>query len=296
MKWMLKAPSGYSLDAVVQSHGWSQLDPFRILEPSGLSCVIGLSSNVAILVSVTEQKRGLAVSTAARLGSRQRARVDASLNWMLGLDQEFRTFYRAARAEPKLARVPREGWGRMLRSATLFEDIVKTILTTNTTWAGTIRMVSRLVNLYGIAIAGDDHLKAFPPPDRLASASLDELRKETGLGYRAPYVSALAEGVASGSIDLDAIRVSDLPTPELRKQLLSLKGVGPYAAATLLMLLGRYDYLPVDSWALKLVSTEWYDGEPVGKMEVESAFEPWGEWKALAYWFWDWELLKERSG
>jgi 3-methyladenine DNA glycosylase/8-oxoguanine DNA glycosylase len=215
---------------------------------------------------------------------------------MLGLDQEFRTFYRAARAEPKLARVPREGWGRMLRSATLFEDIVKTILTTNTTWAGTIRMVSRLVNLYGIAIAGDDHLKAFPSPDRLASASLDELRKETGLGYRAPYVSALAEGVASGSIDLDAIRVSDLPTPELRKQLLSLKGVGPYAAATLLMLLGRYDYLPVDSWALKLVSTEWYDGEPVGKMEVESAFEPWGEWKALAYWFWDWELLKERSG
>ena len=83
---------------------------------------------------------------------------------------------------------------------------------------------------------------------------------------------------------------------ELRKQLLSIKGVGPYAAATLLMLLGRYDFLPVDSWSFKLVSTEFHGGNPVGKAEVEAAFEQWGEWKALAYWFWDWELLRQIRG
>jgi 3-methyladenine DNA glycosylase/8-oxoguanine DNA glycosylase len=59
------------------------------------------------------------------------------------------------------------------------------------------------------------------------------------------------------------------------------------------MLLGRYDFLPVDSWAFRLVSTEFHDGAPVGKSEVESAFEEWGEWKGLAYWFWDWKLLKQ---
>jgi 3-methyladenine DNA glycosylase/8-oxoguanine DNA glycosylase len=28
---------------------------------------------------------------------------------------------------------------------------------------------------------------------------------------------------------------------------------------------------------------------PVGKAEVEAAFERWGEWRGLAYWFWDWK-------
>jgi 3-methyladenine DNA glycosylase/8-oxoguanine DNA glycosylase len=49
----------------------------------------------------------------------------------------------------------------------------------------------------------------------------------------------------------------------------------------------------VDSWALKMVSHEWYGGEPVGRAEVEAAFERWEEWKGLAYWFWDWSYTGE---
>jgi DNA-3-methyladenine glycosylase II len=67
--------------------------------------------------------------------------------------------------------------------------------------------------------------------------------------------------------------------------------VGRYAAAHLLMFLGRYDTIPVDSWALKLVSHEWYQGEPVSADEVNRAFQKWGKWKGLAFWFWDWESL-----
>ena len=86
-----------------------------------------------------------------------------------------------------------------------------------------------------------------------------------------------------------------IPTADLRKQLLALKGVGPYAAAHLLMLLGHYDAVPVDSWAIKLVSTEWYDGHPVSKKDVNAAFEKWGQWQALAYWFWDWDYLQDNN-
>ena len=69
---------------------------------------------------------------------------------------------------------------------------------------------------------------------------------------------------------------------------MKIKGVGEYAAANLLMILGHYDFIPVDSWAIKMVSQEWHDGAPVRPTEVEAAFERWGEWKGLAYWFWDW--------
>jgi 3-methyladenine DNA glycosylase/8-oxoguanine DNA glycosylase len=74
----------------------------------------------------------------------------------------------------------------------------------------------------------------------------------------------------------------------LRKELLKINGVGPYAAANLLLIMGRTDFIPIDSWALKLVSHEWYDGKPVTPKEVEKGFETWGEFKGLAFWFWDW--------
>ena len=77
---------------------------------------------------------------------------------------------------------------------------------------------------------------------------------------------------------------------ELCKELMSIKGVGPYAAANLLMLLGRHDFIPIDSVALSAVSQEWYKGKPVTAKEVERRFEKWGMHKGLAYWFWDWKV------
>jgi 3-methyladenine DNA glycosylase/8-oxoguanine DNA glycosylase len=121
----------------------------------------------------------------------------------------------------------------------------------------------------------------------LAAASPEQLRAG-GLGYRAPYVWELAQAVAAGQIELEEIKTSPLPTPELRKRLLAIKGSGDYAAANLLMLLGRYDAIPVDSSALRLVSHEWYAGQPVGRAEVEAAFAQWGAYKGLAFWLWQW--------
>ena len=109
------------------------------------------------------------------------------------------------------------------------------------------------------------------------------------LGYRAPAIHDLAVRVASGKYDLESLKHSSLPTLELRKELMTINGVGPYAAANLLLILGRSDFIPIDSWALKLVSHEWYKGKPITAKEVEKRFEKWGEFKGLAFWFWDWK-------
>jgi 3-methyladenine DNA glycosylase/8-oxoguanine DNA glycosylase len=214
---------------------------------------------------------------------------------MLGLDQDFSDFYNMVRTEPKLAHVEESAHGRLLRSPTLFEDTVKTILTTNTSWSGTIRMVEALVSYFGEPAPDDPSEKAFPTPEHLAAIDPMELRSTARLGYRSPYITDLSQAVASGSLDLETLKQTDVPTDQLRKKLLSIKGVGAYAAANLLMILGRYDFLPVDSWALKVVSHEWHAGEPIGKKEVEAAFERWGKWKGLVFWFWDWSYLKENN-
>ena len=289
MNWTLPTPPPFSLASIIRSHGWIQLAPFRQDEQNGgFSHITELDSGRVLELRVQEADGGVNVEVAKQISRAEQKEIIRKIQWMLGLDQNFSEFYALAQQEPKLAKVVEKAQGRILRSPTLFEDTVKTILTTNTLWGGTIRMVAKLVSLYGAPLPGDSGHHAFPTPQKLAKLDVDKLRSEARLGYRSPYILELARSIDSGGLDLEALKASPLPTLELRKQLLQIKGVGDYAVANLMILLGRYDYLPVDSWALKMVSQEWHGGQPIGRAEVEAAFERWGSWKGLVYWFWEW--------
>jgi len=288
MRYVLSARDPFSLPAVAESHGWVQLPPFDWDADAGvLVRVERLSSGRVVELFVAEEGDGVRVEVVDDLTETEGAEVVERVRWMLDLDRDLSAFYALAREEARLAHVEGAAKGRILRSSTLFEDVVKTILTTNVQWSGTIRMTEALVEAFGAPLSADPARRAFPTPERLAAADEASLRA-TGLGYRAPYVLELARAVAAGALDLEGLREAQLPTAEVRKRLLVIKGVGDYAAASLLMLLGRYDVVPVDSWARTMVSRHWHDGEPVGRAEVEAAFERWGAWKGLAYWFWDW--------
>jgi 3-methyladenine DNA glycosylase/8-oxoguanine DNA glycosylase len=299
-EFQLPARLPFSFYSAVRSHGWAQLAPFVWDEGNQvLGYILRLSSGRVIALRLSAAPGGANVQTGVDLTPAEQGELAAAVTWMLALDQDFSAFYALAAQEPKLQSMVAGARGRVLRSPTLFEDVVRTILTTNTLWAATKRMCLNLVEQFGDPLEGDpgDEFapllhplrRAFPTPERLATTDESTLRAQTRLGYRAPYILELARNVASGLLDLEALKHSDLTTPELRKRLLAIKGIGGYAVAVLLMILGRYDSIPVDSWALKSVSNEWYGGGPVGKAEVEAAFERWGEWKGLAYWFWEWK-------
>lgn len=293
MRATLPARAPFSLSAVVRSHGWVRLAPFAEDDRGGLAYVGQLDSGRVVQMLVEQAEGGVSVEVDGDLSETEWAEVARQAEWMLGLHRDFSAFYALARQEPKLARTEERAQGRLLRSPTLFEDAVKTILTTNASWSQTIRMAEALVTSFGASFSADPTRHAFPTPERLAGEKEEALRSSARLGYRAPYVLELARSVESGALDLESLKTADLPTAELRKRLLAIKGVGDYAAANLLMLLGRYDFLPVDTWALKLVSHEWHNGEPVGPPDVQEAFDRWGEWKGLAYWFWDWSYTSE---
>jgi 3-methyladenine DNA glycosylase/8-oxoguanine DNA glycosylase len=294
MELILTAHPPFSLSAVVESHGWARLVPFAWDKEDGVLAYVGqLDSGRVVEMRFREALDGVRVEVDHGLSADEEAQVTRQTTWMLDLERDLAPFYALAREEPKLAQVEARAQGRLLRSPTLFEDTVKTILTTNTAWSGTIRMAAAVVAQFGDPLPSDPARHAFPPPERLAASDEETLRTETRLGYRAPYVLGLARSVAAGDLDLEAFKASDLSAGQLYKQLLAIKGVGGYAAAHLLMLLGRYDFLPIDSWAKIAVSREWHSGEPVGAAEVEAAFARWGEWKGLAYWFWDWSPWDE---
>jgi 3-methyladenine DNA glycosylase/8-oxoguanine DNA glycosylase len=279
----LPARQPFNFHSVVNSHGWVQLAPFRFDEATrSLFYTDGLASGRLIEFRMRAAPKGVKVETPARLGKVERLELAQKITWMLGLDLDFSPFYRAARNEPRLRKARRLAYGRVLRSPTFFEDVLKTILTTNTLWAATRRMNLNLIAAFGTSAA-------FPGPERIAASTSAVLRQKVRVGYRAQAIHELARRVAAGDLDLEAFKTSTLPTLELRKELLKIRGIGPYAAANLLMILGRADFIPIDSYALKMVSHEWHRGRPVTPKQVERAFRKWGEHKGLAFWFWDWK-------
>lgn len=284
----LPARKPFNFTSVVNSHGWLQLAPFSYDENSNVLCyILQLSNERVIELKMRDGKDSVIVET-EKLDRAEQKEVKDKVDWMFGLDMNFARFYTASRGEKKLARAKQRSLGRVLRSPTVFEDVLKTILTTNTLWTATKNMTRKLVDRYGSSLHGDPEKRAFPTPASIAGSSPEVLKEAIRVGYRAPAIHQLAVRVANGQLDLESLKTSTLPTLELRKYLLTINGVGPYAAANLLMILGRHDFIPIDSYALKMVSHEWYSGEPITAKEVEKRFERWGEFKGLAFWFWDW--------
>ncbi len=294
MQFTLTARQPFNFKSVVNSHGWFQLAPFRYDESeSALYYVDRLSNRRVLQYRLAPAPKGVEVEAHGRFSKAEQEEISRKVDWMFGLDQDFASFYKVARSEPKLRNASRLARGRVLRSPTFFEDVLKTILTTNTLWAATKRMNRNLIAEFGDSLAsangGTDGLKAFPSPEKIAAATPDKLRASVRVGYRAPAIHELAKRVVSGELNVEAFKTSTLPTLELRKELLQIRGVGPYAAANLLMILGRSDFIPIDTYALKMVSHEWHRGRPITAKEVEKAFKRWGEYKGLAFWFWDWK-------
>jgi len=289
MKFNLPARKSFNFLSVIHSHGWYQLAPFHFNEETNtLHHVLRLASGRVVELKIRDGVQGIQVET-EKLEKTERREVTDKVNWMFGLDMDFSRFYAASRAEPKLAHAKRRSLGRVLRSPTLFEDVIKTILTTNTLWGATKNMTRKLVDTFGAPLNGEADKRAFPSPASIAASSPEFLKEAIRVGYRAPAIHQLAVRVASGEFDLESLKTSGLPTLELRKELMKMNGVGPYAAANLLMILGRHDFIPIDSYALKMVSHEWYKGNPITAQQVEKRFEKWGEFKGLAFWFWDWK-------
>jgi 3-methyladenine DNA glycosylase/8-oxoguanine DNA glycosylase len=203
---------------------------------------------------------------------------------MLRLDEDLSRFYALVADDPDLAWVTM-GAGRMLRSPTVFEDVVKTVCTTNCAWSGTVRMVTALVEHLGI------DGRTFPSPQAMAEAPEDFYRDIARAGYRGPYLRAIASAVAAGELDLEALDGrSDLPDDEVAEQLLALPGVGPYAAAHVMMLLGRYGRLILDSWT-RPTYARLAQRKTVKDSTIERRFRRYKDFAGLAFWLYltrDW--------
>ena len=218
----LRGAGGEAVDLwrTIMSHGVADLPPNRIDEESRtLETTVAVPRGRPQTVIVREERGGKAALTVPA-GKRSEAVLDG-VRHMLRIDEDLSEFYALAAEDPNLAWVT-EGAGRLMRSQTVYEDVVKTICTTNTAWSGTVRMVSGIVEHLGEPALGAPSEgpfgHAFPSPAAMAAAPESFYRDVARTGYRGAYLRSLAESVALGEIDLEELATADpddLPDDEV---------------------------------------------------------------------------------
>jgi len=285
----LRGAGGEAVDLwrTIVSHGVADLPPNRIDEESRtLETTVAVPRGRPQTVIVREERGGKAALTAPA-GKRSEAVLDG-VRHMLRIDEDLSEFYSLAAEDPDLAWVT-EGAGRLMRSQTVYEDVVKTICTTNTAWSGTVRMVSAIVEHLGEPALGAPSEgpfgHAFPSAAAMAVAPESFYRDVARTGYRGAYLRSLAESVALGEIDLEELATADpddLPDDEVAARLLALPGVGPYAAAHIMMLIGRYSRLVLDSWTRPTYAS--LNGRKAKDAAIERRFRRYGRYSGLAFW------------
>lgn len=287
-----EVPPGFDFAATVHSHGWCMLAPNRTdSEEKTLIRAWPVDGGAARIRFRQPSGPGGGVEMEVVAGRGSRAglspaiwsNVERDLRHMLRLDEDLSAFHARCRlAGPPFDLAAARGFGRLLRSPTLFEDVVKVLATTNTTWSGTIAMVEKLVELGGRG--------SFPGPGVIAALGSARIRDRARWGYRAAYLARLAEAVASGKLDMGAWERWEGSTADLELEIRRVPGLGPYAAAQVLTLLGRYDRIGVDTVFRSFVRRTHFPRarKPVSDRRMLAVYDRWGEWKMLAYWFEVW--------
>jgi 3-methyladenine DNA glycosylase/8-oxoguanine DNA glycosylase len=296
VRWSLKTPPDFSFDGTVCSHGFFVLAP-NVWDPDGhiLTTAITIDDDRAVLIRLSETKAGnVSVRCQEQLTACDRGSVTLAARRILRLDEDLTAFHAMCRGTSSHRLAAETRFGRLIRSASLFEDIVKIICTCNVTWRQTTTMIERIIQRWGTPTKDDRH-KGFPTPNRLAPVSVDELRSVARVGYRADFIHRLSRNVANGDLDLDTIEMFDGTSEALYRELRRIHGIGDYAAGHLCTLLGRHDRLAIDTEMMRFLKTR-HPRRRFTPATIRKYYDRWHPYQFLAYWFELWQGYVEQHG
>jgi N-glycosylase/DNA lyase len=294
LEFRLTGPGGEPVELVrtLNSHGFVDLPPMRPAADYGsleITIPLGRGRPRTVRIHPGRRGRGAVSVLGSALSPAQAERALAAVRCVLRLDADLSSFYALAAEDPDLAWTV-SGAGRMIRSPTVFEDVVKTICTTNCTWSATTRMVTALVEHLGQPAPNAPPSgalgRAFPTPRAMAAVPESFFRDVVRAGYRGAYLIALSRSVVDGEVDLEALGRStaeELPDDAVAELLLALPGIGPYAAAHIMMTMGRYSRLILDSWT-RPTYAKLLGKKTVKDAAIERRFRRYGRFAGLAFW------------
>ena len=216
------------------------------------------------------------------------AEARGTLSYLFSLNFALTPFYEETKNDQTMTRIIQQLWGlKSPTTPTAFEAMVDSIVEQQISIKVANSIERKLIKRFGDALNLDGTIYyAYPTPQNLASASIDEIR-QCGLSQRkAEYIHGIAELVANGELALEKLKDCNDPDAIIT-ELDKVRGVGVWTAEfTMLRGMKKFDALPADDLGLRRVIARYYRGGTLIKSaEARQIAENWGRWKGLAAYY-----------
>jgi DNA-3-methyladenine glycosylase II len=245
--------------------------------------------NALALIQVKDlgsvQSPALDVALVQTTGATYSDRLLAEVGQLLDVESDVSAFFLLAREHPVLWQVVEPLVGlRWLRTPTVFEALMSTVIEQQIAWIAAQKAQRWLVEWGGHCLHWDGRdYYAFPRPEQIASATIDQLRPLKITFKRMQVMIDVARQVINGELDLERLRQA--PVEEGYKALVAIKGIGHWTAAwTLQRSKGWHNYVGHNDVALQAaVNHYFYGGEGrIPAQQVIDTFAPYGDYAGLA--------------
>ena len=215
------------------------------------------------------------------LSSQDVAMAADRVAWILGTKQSLTPFYALADGDPELPAIVKRFYGLHLpHTASVFEALVLAIMGQQIASNVAHIIRSLLIETYGPRQTRDgETYYAFPRPESLLAASLEDLRGLKLSFRKAEYIQGIAAAALDGSGGLESLHWSD--DDDVLRRLRALRGVGPWTAQWVLVrALGRPDAFPLGDLALRrVVSRLYFDGADLTDAALQHFSQRWSPWR-----------------
>jgi DNA-3-methyladenine glycosylase II len=160
-----------------------------------------------------------------------------------------------------------------------FACLLKCIIHQQLNLAFAYKLTERFVRNYGNEVNG---VWFYPTPKKVAGLKIEELRDLQFSGRKAEYVIGIGELAATGKLDFT--KMHSLSDDEIAKELIKIRGVGPWTVQNFLMFgLGRHNLFPLADIGLQNALKKYYhlDEKPT-TAEMEKLKKPWEPYLSYA--------------
>jgi DNA-3-methyladenine glycosylase II len=283
-------PFDFDLSAQIFAGGDRQV---RVFADNCLSQVINIGSKL-ILVNITSKgtvdkpKLSVELKSKSVLSIDEKKKAEDTINYIFNLKFPLSVFYEQAKADPIMVQITQKLYGlKNPTTPTVFEALLDSIVEQQISIKVARTVEHRLAKKFGdhIEIDGDTYF-AFPSPQNIADASIDEIQ-QVGLSRRkAEYIQEAAKLIVNNKLDFEQLKTHKNPE-EIILELDEIRGIGVWTAElTMLRGMQRLDAFPADDFGIRRVISRYYcSGKAIDASEARKIAKAWGNWKGLAAYY-----------
>lgn len=161
----------------------------------------------------------------------------------------------------------------------LYPALIRPIIHQQVNMSFAISLTEQFVKTFGFEIEG---VPFFPMPETAAKMNAGELRNLRFSQRKAEYIIDLSKMIASGELDL--AELAEKPDEEVVKELVKIRGIGPWTAQSFLLFgLGRKNLFPMADIGLQNAIKKLYqlDRKPTYE-EMENYSKDWHPYLSYA--------------